>query len=797
MPASLSGIGLKACLLVWRVENFELAAVDEAHHGQFYSGDSYVLLRTTASGSSAANELFIWQGEDSSQDERGASAIQSVRVAEAVAAAGGAHCSQSRETQGNESDAFKAVFKGAAGAGLIYLQGGVKSGFHHVEGADAAHEPSLLHVKGRRSVVTRQVAVAAKSLNQGDCFILDLFSTLFLWAGAKANTVEKAKAVEVMARLSNSRGAHCERVVLATADAARAGQFWAALGGSEADVQPARDDDDAPSADAQPPKLFALAAGGAATPVAEGRLTRAALLAAAAGGASVLLVDGGADVYAWVAHAAPNAERHRALELADKYVAAARAGAAPRVSVVHQGGETPQFQGLFAEWDAPPTFDFAAKASQGVAHGGAAAVPIDYDSLLATAAAAVAAVETISLKSWAVSGTSVSEVPAAAAGEFFAGDCVVVEHTSRVAGTKGPGSTVAYFWLGKASTHVEQGHAALTAVEITDRAKQEGRTAHQMRVVQGSEPPAFATAFGGMLVIHQGERSATAAAAAAPRLFHIKGVSPANVRAVQVAAKATSLNSGDAFVLLSGKGDEWCWLGTGCSAEERAAALKLAARLASAGKVAEVAEGAEPAGFWELLGGKAAYAKSVPALPEGRAARLFEVSDQGGSGLRVDEVLSFSQADLLPDSVCVLDVASVVFVWIGKEASALERSGAMGVANKYVAAAAKAGRLDANVPIAVVEAGAEPAEFTANFAGWDASAVAASGEDVYAKRLAQLAAQKAADAGKFEAAAAAREARNAAAIAHLAEKRVAIASSAADAAPASWTRPLKHVEKKA
>jgi gelsolin len=225
MPASLSGVGLKAGLLVWRVENFELAPVDEAHHGQFYSGDSYVLLRTTASGSSTANELFVWQGEDSSQDERGASAIQSVRVAEAVSAAGGTHCSQSRETQGNESDAFKAVFKGAAGAGLIYLQGGVKSGFHHVEGADAAHEPSLLHVKGRRSVVTRQVAVAARSLNQGDCFILDLFSTLFLWAGAKANTVEKAKAVEVMARLSNSRGAHCERVVLATADAARAGHI--------------------------------------------------------------------------------------------------------------------------------------------------------------------------------------------------------------------------------------------------------------------------------------------------------------------------------------------------------------------------------------------------------------------------------------------------------------------------------------------------------------------------------------------------------------------------------------------
>lgn len=789
---SLLGIGLKPGLVIWRIENFELALVDTAHHGQFYTGDSYVILRTKTSGSTTTNELFIWQGEDSSHDERGASALQSVSVAKAVTASGGVHCTQSRELQGKESDAFKAVFKGAT-AGLIYLQGGVKSGFHHVEGADAAHEPSLLHVKGRRTVVTRQVPVTAKSLNAGDCFILDLFSTLYLWTGPKANTVEKAKAVEVMTRLFNSRGAHCERVVLSTAETDRKEQFWAALGGSEADVQPALDNDDMKTDDSQQPKLFSIEKNDIVTPVTFDRLTRSILLETA-NKSNIILIDSGVDVYAWVAHSATNVERHYAHELADKYISAHRLGSSPRVCVVHQGGETPQFQGLFTEWDIPPSFDFAAKVSSGVAHtSGAGAESINYEKLLKHEADKATAVETLFLKSWAVAGSSVSEVTVDKVGEFFSGDCVVVEHTSRISGSKGSGNTIAYFWIGKTSTHVEQGHAALTAVEITDRAKKEGRPAHQMRVVQGSEPPSFATAFNGLLIIHQGDRDSIATAVT--RLYHIKGVSHVNVRAVQVTPKASSLNSGDAFVLISDKGDEWCWFGTGCSDEERAAALKLAKRLTT-GNMVEVIEGSEPDTFWTLLGGKTNYAKSIPCIPEGRTPRLFEVSDQGGSGLRVDEVMSFSQVDLLSDSVCILDVASSVFVWIGKDASQGERKGAMDVATKYVQAAAKANRLDANVPISVIEAGAEPLEFTACFVGWDSTVHSSSSDDIYAKHIADLEAHKVLEAEKLEKAAAMREARNAAAIAHLAEKRNAVAATADHAIPVSWIRPLKHVVRK-
>jgi villin 1 len=734
------------------------------------------------------------------------------------------------------------------------MQGGAKSGFHHVAGAaDAVHEPALLHVRGRRSVVARQVAVAASSLTADGCFILDTYSTLFLWHGTHASPIEKANAVAVRARLHGARGGHCERVLVASAEAAQAATFWSALGGSEADVQPATADGGggeggggaAAAAQAEAPlELFALAKDGAAPiRVAKGRLTRAALLAAvSATQRHTMLVDAGSEAMVWVARTAPSDERHGAFALADAFIAAHRppaplppgwtaqkdeegdtyyenddpavpsqwerpggaATAAARVSLVHEGGETPEFVSLFAEWAPPPTFDFSRRASAGVAAEGAAARPVDFDRVFAASAAAAAAaampVETLALTTWAVAGTSAVEV--VGTGEFYASDSYVVAHTWRAKGSGGSGATTVFYWLGRASTHVEQGHAALVAVEQADAATAAGRAAHQVRVVQGSEPPSFAAAFGGLLIVHAGHRG-DEAAAAAPRLYHIKGTAAHNVRAVQVERRAAALNSGDAFVLLAGAASGaaagtagWAWLGKGCSGEERAAAARLATRLAGAqgAPLAEVAEGAEPEAFWSLLGGRAPYAASVPALPEGRAPRLFELGGPAGA----NEVLAFGQADLLADSVCLLDAAAAVFVWVGAAVSAGARSSAMDLAARYVAAAARAGRLDADVPVARVEAGAEPPEFTACFAGWSAAgaADAASAPDPFARRLAELAAQREAESARLAAGQAAREARNRAALARIQEKRAAVgAASGAGAAgaPAAWTRPLKKV----
>ena len=54
-------------LEVWRVENFEMAAVPKEQYGHFFSGDSYVMLYTYLVNSKENYIIYFWQGLKSSQ----------------------------------------------------------------------------------------------------------------------------------------------------------------------------------------------------------------------------------------------------------------------------------------------------------------------------------------------------------------------------------------------------------------------------------------------------------------------------------------------------------------------------------------------------------------------------------------------------------------------------------------------------------------------------------------------------------------------------------------------------------
>lgn len=52
--------GKTAGLQIWRVENLELVAVPDNLHGNFYTGDAYVILSTTKQKSSFSYNLHYW-----------------------------------------------------------------------------------------------------------------------------------------------------------------------------------------------------------------------------------------------------------------------------------------------------------------------------------------------------------------------------------------------------------------------------------------------------------------------------------------------------------------------------------------------------------------------------------------------------------------------------------------------------------------------------------------------------------------------------------------------------------------
>ena len=232
MPsAEFKGAGKKPGLEVWRIEKMLPVAIPPKMHGRFYNGDAYIVCKTVQrpGSSSLAIDIFFWLGEECSSDEQGVAAYKTVELDEAL----GGGPVQHREMQGHESEQFLQCFKK-----VEYLNGGVASGFKHVE--RGVYQRRLLHVKGSRSVRVSTQPMKASSLNAGDVFILDLGTRLIQWNGTKANQKEKAKAMEVCVGIKNE-----ERGGKPSIDSCEQGseppEFWKALGG-QGTVAPATDD---------------------------------------------------------------------------------------------------------------------------------------------------------------------------------------------------------------------------------------------------------------------------------------------------------------------------------------------------------------------------------------------------------------------------------------------------------------------------------------------------------------------------------------------------------------------------
>ena len=77
----LRGAGAKAGTEIWRIENKVPVCWPPSKHGQFFSGDSYLVLKTKEPKNGGFEwDLYFWLGKDSSIDEMGIAAIKAVEL---------------------------------------------------------------------------------------------------------------------------------------------------------------------------------------------------------------------------------------------------------------------------------------------------------------------------------------------------------------------------------------------------------------------------------------------------------------------------------------------------------------------------------------------------------------------------------------------------------------------------------------------------------------------------------------------------------------------------------------------
>ncbi|XP_038600662.1 gelsolin isoform X2 [Tachyglossus aculeatus] len=315
---------------IWRVENAAKVPVDPSQYGQFYGGDSYIILYNYKHSNKQGQIIYNWQGADSSKDEIAASAVLTAQLDEEL----GGTPVQSRVVQGKEPAHLMSLFGGKPM--IVYKGGTSREG-----GQTAPASTRLFQVRSSSSGATRAVELtpAAGELNSNDAFVLKTPSAAYLWVGQGASEAEKSGAQELLKVL----GAKSVTVE----EGREPGSFWQALGGKASYRTSPRLKQ---KMDSHPPRLFACSnkIGRFVIEEVPGELLQEDLATD-----DVMLLDTWSQIFVWVGKDAEEEEKTEALSSAKRYIETDPAHRDKRtpITLIKQGAEPPSFVGWFLGWD--------------------------------------------------------------------------------------------------------------------------------------------------------------------------------------------------------------------------------------------------------------------------------------------------------------------------------------------------------------------------------------------------------------------------------------------------------------
>lgn len=178
------GIGQEEGLKVWRIEKFHVKPWPIEQYGQFFRGDSYIVLHSYGSSpDNLSHDIHIWIGSESTQDEYGTAAYKMVEADDYLGGAAVQH----RQIESVEASEFVDLFDH-----LEYLEGGVESGFNHVE--PTKEKPLFFKFRARDNKKGElvQVPMSISSMDSGSGFILFADkSSVWAWHGKDLKPLEK------------------------------------------------------------------------------------------------------------------------------------------------------------------------------------------------------------------------------------------------------------------------------------------------------------------------------------------------------------------------------------------------------------------------------------------------------------------------------------------------------------------------------------------------------------------------------------------------------------------------------
>lgn len=726
LDPAFQGAGQKAGLEIWRIENFHPVPVQKSNYGKFFTGDSYVILKTTALKSGALRQdIHYWLGKDTSQDEAGTAAIKTVELDAAL----GGRAVQYREVQGHETEKFLSYFKPC----IIPLEGGASSGFKHVEAEE--HKTRLFVCKGKHVVHVKEVPFARTSLNHDDIFILDTKSKIFQFNGSNSSIQERAKALEVVQYIKDTyHDGKCE--VAAIEDGklmadAETGEFWGFFGGFAPLPRKTASDEDK-TVDSHSTKLLCIEKGKAELVEAES-LTRDLLDTN-----KCYLLDCWIEVFIWMGRSTSLDERKNASGAAEELVSGPDRPKSHLIRVI-EGFETVMFRSKFDSW--PQTNDVAVSED---GRGKVAALlkrqGVNVKGLLKSDAVKEEPQPYIdctgNLQVWRVNCQEKILLPASDQSKFYGGDCYIFQYSY-------PGEDKEeYFigtWFGKQSIEGERTSAISLAGKMLESLKFQPA---QARIYEGNEPIQFYSIFQSFIVFKGGLSDGYKTYIAEKgipdetykedgvALFRVQGTGPDNMQAIQVEAVASSLNSSYCYILHSDS-SIFTWYGSLTTSDNQELVERQLDLIKPNVQSKTQKEGAESDQFWSFLGGKSEYPSQKIVRDAESDPHLFSCNFAKGN-LKVTEIYNFTQDDLMTEDIFILDCHSEIFVWVGQQANSKNRANALTIGEIFLERDFLLENLSREVPIYIVMEGSEPPFFT-RFFKWDSAKSAMLGNSFQRK----------------------------------------------------------------
>lgn len=325
------------------------------------------------------------------------------------------------------------------------------------------------------------------------------------------------------------------------------------------------------------------------------------------------------------------------------------------------------------------------------------------------------------LKIFRIDSDDITDIPKRYGQVFYSGNCYII-HYQMHSSSGNSIKNIIYLWVGRQAKQMDKTTGELFLTEMFEHFNTH---VAQIRVTEEMEPPHFLQLFKGKLIILNGS-DPTGSGRKFPLNFILKviGNSSYTAKAIQVSSK-TAHASTDCYIVKASSGSTWVWCGQGSTGDSREISKSIAGII---GEPNLVMEGAESEEFYTSIGEKCIA--QLTKVQYGNETVLCAAWDKTRVGLylvsliqgqiQLEQIFAFTQCDLLPDNIFILDAGSIIYVWLGSLVDA-EQAQAAWIMALHLISIHPIPR-DVNLPIAIIKQNYEPITFTGFFDKWDAKA---------------------------------------------------------------------------